>query len=296
VHALTRPSTCGVPRADGFSSKVNKANVVIWTADLIGHNKVNHDKTKRMEAIAKKICHLRMEIEMTQNGIIVDGFKEWENVVCWPGKLLTHAIEVRNELNNNVLCTIKAIKGDIMTKQGVIIGRDVQFVRRAGFLGEGSRQSIIVSFLALMNNAPGGKKSLLMFDLKATNSEYDKDDFAAVSFLIMRYLHLHVSDPDYYKLLKPSLPYVRKRFGKGNMAGGAAKVFTWDWMDAALSNYLRGESTAYAGVLLDQDCSMKWHWRKKRTKMSNRFYSLFTTSNVPHDVKCIQVTIFPTLG
>jgi hypothetical protein len=33
-----------------------------------------------MEAIAKKICHSRMEMEMTQNGIIVDRFKEWENV------------------------------------------------------------------------------------------------------------------------------------------------------------------------------------------------------------------------
>jgi hypothetical protein len=102
-----------------------------------------------------------------------------------------------------------------------------------------------------MNNALGGKKSLLMFDLKATNSDYDKDDSAAASFLIMHYLHLHVSDPNYYKRLKRSLPYIRKRFGTGNMAGGAAKVFTWDWMDAALSHYLRGESAEYAGVLLD---------------------------------------------
>ena len=79
-----------------------------------------------------------------------------------------------------------------------------------------------------MNNALGGKKSLLMFDFKATDSDYDKDDSATASFLIMRYLHLHVSDPDYYKILKPSLQYDRKRFGTGNMAGGATKVFTWD--------------------------------------------------------------------
>jgi hypothetical protein len=59
------------------------------------------------------------------------------------------------------------------------------------------------------------------------------------------------------------LPYVRKRLDTGNVAGGAVKVFTWDWMDFALLHYLRGESTAYAGVLLDQDGSMKWRQQKK---------------------------------
>ncbi len=204
-------------------------------------------------------------MNMTQNGMILDGFKEWENVVCRPSKGLTHTIEVRNELDNNVLCTIKAIKGDIAMKQGVIIGRDMQVVHQIGFVGEGSCQSIIVSFLVPMNNALGGKKSLLMFDFKAADFDYDKDDSAALSFLIMRYLHLHVSDPDYYKILKPSSSYVRKQFGTGNMAGGTEKVFTWDWMDAALSHYLRGESTAYAGVLLDRDGSMKWRRQKKHT-------------------------------
>ncbi len=72
-----------------------------------------------------------------------------------------------------------------------------------------------------------------------------------------------MSNPDNYKVLKLSLPYVRKRFGTGNMVGGASKVFTWDWMDVALLHYLRGESTAYAGILLDQNGSMKWHqWKK----------------------------------
>jgi hypothetical protein len=126
---------------------VNEANIVIWMVDLIGNDKDNHNKAKWMEPIAKKIFHSRMEMELTQNGIIVDGFKEWENIVCRPGKRLTYMIEVQNELDNNVLCTIKAIKGDITTKQGVIIGRDMQVVRQAEFVGEGSCQSIIVSFL-----------------------------------------------------------------------------------------------------------------------------------------------------
>jgi hypothetical protein len=72
------------------------------------------------------------------------------------------------------------------------------------------------------------------------------------------------SDPESYKILKPSLPYVGKRFGTGKVAGGAVKVFTWDWMDVARLHYWRGESTAYAGFLLDQDGSMKWRRWKKR--------------------------------
>jgi hypothetical protein len=120
----------------------------------------------------------------------------------------------------------------------------------AGFVGEGSHQSINGSFLVLSNNALRVKKSLLGFDFKATDFDYYKDDSAIASFLFVCYLHLRVSNPDHYKILKLSLPYVRKRFGTGNVAGGAVKVFTWDWMDVALLHYLRAESMAYAGVLL----------------------------------------------
>jgi hypothetical protein len=35
--------------------------------------------------------------------------------------------------------------------------------------------------------------------------------------------------------------------------------------DLIMGHYLRGESTAYAGVLLDQNDSMKWRRRKKHT-------------------------------
>jgi hypothetical protein len=146
-------------------------------------------------------------------------------------------------------------------KQGFIIDGDMQFMSHAGFVGEGSHQSIVVSFLAPRNTALGVKKSLLGFDFKSTNFHYyDKDDSTIATFSIMRYLHLHVSNPENYKILKPSLPYVRKRFGTGNVARGVVKVFTWDWIDIALLHYLRRESTAYAGVLLDRDGSMKWHW------------------------------------
>jgi hypothetical protein len=110
----------------------------------------------------------------------------------------------------------------------------------------------------------GVKKSLLVLDFKGTNFNYDEDDSAIASFLIVHYLHLHVSKPDNFKILMPSLPYVMKRFGTGNVAGGVVKVFTWDWMGIALLHYLRGESTAYAEILLDQDGSMKWHRQKKR--------------------------------
>jgi hypothetical protein len=107
--------------------------------------------------LPRRSINLRMEMGMNQNGIIVDGFKERENVICRPDKRLTHMIKVQNKLNNNILCTFKAIKGDVATKQGVIIGRDMQFVHWAGFVGESSPQSSIVSFLVPMNNALGGK-------------------------------------------------------------------------------------------------------------------------------------------
>ncbi len=174
---------------------MNKANVIIWMADLVQHNKADHDKAKRMEGIVKKIRYLRMEMEMTQNGIIMDGFKEWENSLCRPGERLTCVIEIRNEFNYDVLCKTK---GDAVTKQGFIIDRDMQFVGRVGFVGEGSRQSIIVPFLAPRNDALGVKKSLLVFDFKATNFDYDEDDSPIASFSIVRYLHLHVSIPDNY--------------------------------------------------------------------------------------------------
>jgi hypothetical protein len=46
-------------------------------------------------------------------------------------------------------------------------------------------------------------------------------------------------------------PTMDNRFGTGNLAGSVVKVFMWAWIDVALIHYLRRESTAYAGMLLD---------------------------------------------
>ncbi len=58
-------------------------------------------------------------------------------------------------------------------------------------------------------------------------------------------------------------PRMGERFGTGNPAGGTVNASTWDWMDSAPLYHLRRESTAYAGVLLDTDYSMKWCRQKK---------------------------------
>ena len=58
-------------------------------------------------------------------------------------------------------------------------------------------------------------------------------------------------------------PMMGERIGTGNLAGGTVNTFAWDWIDGALLHHLRRESTAYAGVLLDTDGSMKWHRQKK---------------------------------
>jgi hypothetical protein len=104
------------------------------------------------------------------------------------------------------------------------------------------------------------KANVVIWTVDLVGHDYDESDSTIMSFLIVRYLHLHMGNPDNYKILKLSLPYVRKRSGTDNLAEGVVKVFTWDWMDVALLHYLRGESMAYAGVLIDQDSSMKWRW------------------------------------
>ena len=53
-------------------------------------------------------------------------------------------------------------------------------------------------------------------------------------------------------------PMMGERIGTGNPAGGAVNAFAWDWIDNTLLHHLRRVSTAYAGVLLDTDGSMKW--------------------------------------
>jgi hypothetical protein len=62
-----------------------------------------------------------------------------------------------------------------------------------------------------------------------------------------------------------------ERIGTGNPAGGTVNAFAWDWIDGAPLHHLRRESTAYAGVLLDTDGSMKWRRRKKRAQQSYKF-------------------------
>ena len=59
-------------------------------------------------------------------------------------------------------------------------------------------------------------------------------------------------------------PMMGERIGTGNLAGGTVNASAWDWLDGTLLHHLRRVSTAYAGVLLDTDGSMKWRRRKKR--------------------------------
>jgi hypothetical protein len=105
--------------------------------DLVGLDKANHNKAKRMEAIVKNICYSRMEMEMTQNAIIMDGFGEWENVLCQHGEHLTCMIEVWDEFDYDIFFKIK---GDTTTEQGFVIDGDMGFVSCVGFDGEGSCQ------------------------------------------------------------------------------------------------------------------------------------------------------------
>jgi hypothetical protein len=55
-----------------------------------------------------------------------------------------------------------------------------------------------------------------------------------------------------------------ERIGTGNPAGGTVNASAWNWLDGAPLHHLRRVSTAYAGVLLDTDGSMKWRRQKKQ--------------------------------
>jgi hypothetical protein len=51
---------------------------------------------------------------------------------------------------------------------------------------------------------------------------------------------------------------------KGGTYDHRVDASTWDWMNSVPPSALRRESTAYAGVVLDTDGSMKWHRQKKQ--------------------------------
>jgi hypothetical protein len=198
-------------------AKVTEANVVIWTEDLVGHDKDDHDRMKRIVKIVDKIRNEREGMEMNRNGIAVGGFESWENAVCRPGERLARVVEIANSSNVDVLCDIKS---EAASKQGFVVDGAARFVLHgrgaSEFAGTGERRSITVSYQAPRHNALGIKKSLLVFDFKAIDFDYDEyysdDDNSGVieSFSIVRYLYLRVGDPDDYDLLKPSAPYVRK--------------------------------------------------------------------------------------
>ena len=66
-------------------------------------------------------------------------------------------------------------------------------------------------------------------------------------------------------------PTMGDRFGTDYLVGGEVKSFTQDCMDILPLHYLMEEPTACAGVLLDQDDSMKWRMQKKRASLSYNF-------------------------
>ena len=65
-------------------------------------------------------------------------------------------------------------------------------------------------------------------------------------------------------LLQPYKGCVAERIGTGCPAEAMVNIFAWDWIDSALLHHLRRVSTAYAGVLLDTEGSMKWLRQKKQ--------------------------------
>ncbi len=59
-------------------------------------------------------------------------------------------------------------------------------------------------------------------------------------------------------------PMMGERIGTGNPEGGTVNASAWDWLDGTPLHHLKRVSTAYTGVLLDTDGSMKWCRQKKQ--------------------------------
>jgi hypothetical protein len=191
-----------------IDSKMTEENIIIWTADVAGRG-----KARRIARIVEKIHESRKKFEEDQNGIVIDRFEEWEVKVCRLGERLARRIEIRNDSNVDVLCTIK---GDVARQQGFVIDGDLTFELRGG-----SSREIVVSFRATQM---GVKKSLVVFDFRSI--DFNDDEDSVDDFTIVRYIKLRVGDPDDYDILKPSSPYVKtkNRFFDGDKFSNPERV------------------------------------------------------------------------
>ncbi|KAL3776572.1 hypothetical protein ACHAW5_000336 [Stephanodiscus triporus] len=192
-----------------IDSRVTEENIIIWTADVAGRGK----KARRVARIVEKIRHSREKLEEDQNGIVVDRFEEWEGKVCRLGERLARRIEIRNDSNVDVLCTVK---GDVARQRGFVIDGDLDFELRGGCSRE-----IVVSFRATQM---GVKKSIISFDFRSI--DFNDDENSVDEFTIVRYIHLRVGDPDDYDILKPSSPYAKtkNRFFDGDKFSNPERV------------------------------------------------------------------------
>lgn len=191
-----------------IDSKVAKENVIIWMEEV---NKFDGarvptiivvdaavDKSTRIARVVERIRKNRKELESNRNGIVISDI-EWEdNMVFRLGLRITQLVNVRNDSDIDVLCTIQ---GDAARSRGVILEGETRVN-----LQSRSSHCIRISFLPTIL---GVTKSLLSFDFAPV--DFDEGDSIDDAFSIVRYISIRAGDPDDYNIIKPIAPYVKKQ-------------------------------------------------------------------------------------
>ena len=180
-----------------IDAKVNEENVIVWKEAMNPE-----DKAIRIKATIKRITNSRLELESNSNGVTIDKFEfgTGEENICNIGERVTQQIFISSDVD--VYCEIK---DSAARQRGITIEGESEFELLAG-----SPHSINVSFMPKMM---GITKSIVVFDFSSI--DIDGDDLTQ-PFSIARYISIRAGNPDDYKLLEPTAPYVKKSKDNAN--------------------------------------------------------------------------------
>jgi hypothetical protein len=174
-----------------IDAKLIEDNVIVWKEATNPE-----DKAIRFKATLKRVKNSRLELESNSNGVTIDKFKfgTGEGNICNIGEPVTQQILISSDVD--VYCEIK---DSAARQRGITIEGESEFELLAG-----SPHSINVSFMPKMM---GITKSIMVFDFSPI--DIDGHDLTQ-PFSIARYISIRAGNPDDYKLLEPTAPYVKK--------------------------------------------------------------------------------------
>jgi hypothetical protein len=174
-----------------IDAKLIEDNVIVWKEAMNPE-----DKAIRIKETIKRITNSRLELESNSNGVTIDKFEfgTGEGNICNIGELVTQQIFISSDVDVNC-----EIKDSAARQRGITIEGESEFALLAG-----SPHSINVSFMPKMM---GITKTIVVFDFSPI--DIDRDNLTQ-PFSIARYISIRAGNPEDYKLLEPTAPYVKK--------------------------------------------------------------------------------------